>query len=68
METSYNDYLKEYKIEYIGKQERWNDFPLDMYNDLVTGSTFIRRPEESILDMVARIRRQGRGKWAYRNY
>ena len=51
-----DEFYREMGVEYIGRQERWNNFPLDMFNDLVTGSTYLRGPEESIEDMVARIR------------
>jgi len=53
------DYFKYLGIEYIGQQERQNDFSLDMFNDLATGSTFLRRPMENIEDMVRRIRHTG---------
>jgi hypothetical protein len=43
-------------IEYIGLQERLEKFPLEMFNDLKTGSTHVRQPMESIFDMVDRIR------------
>ena len=51
-----NPYFAQLGIEYIGQQERLDKFPLDAFNDLKTGSTFLRRPEESIFDMVERIR------------
>ena len=44
-------------IVYIGQHERLNGFPLDCFEDLATGSTHLRRPEESIFDMVDRIRK-----------
>lgn len=44
-------------IEYLGLQERPDKFPLEMFNDLVTGNTHVREPEESIFDMVDRIRK-----------
>ena len=47
-------------IEYIGQQVRFDKFPLDMFNDLKSGATFLRRPEESIFDMVDRIRGEKR--------
>ena len=51
-----NPYFAQLGIEYIGQQERLNSFPLDMFNDLATKSTFIRGPFESVYDMVSRIR------------
>lgn len=54
-------YYAEMGLKFIGRQERLNNFPLDVFTDLVTGSTFLRGPEESVFDMVTRIRRQGGG-------
>jgi hypothetical protein len=56
MKNKTDAFYRELGIEYIGQQERLGKYPLDMFNDLATGSTFLRRPEESIEDMVARIR------------
>jgi hypothetical protein len=43
-------------VEYIGQQERLNDYSLDMFTDLKTGSSFIRLPTESIAAARDRIR------------
>ena len=56
MKNKTDAFYRELGIEFIGQQERAGKYPLDMFNDLETGSTFIRRPEESIEDMVKRIR------------
>jgi len=53
------DYFAYLGIEYIGQQERSNDFSLDMFNDLATGITFLRRPMENVGDMIRRIRHTG---------
>jgi len=52
-----NAYFADLGIEFIGKQNRPGDFPLDVFNDLVTKSTVIRGPMESVLDMAKRIRK-----------
>ena len=54
----WESYLSELGIKYIGQQERLNDFSLDTFNDLVTGSTHLRGQFESVEDMVRRIRRR----------
>ena len=51
-----NPYFAQLGIEYIGQQEGLNSFPLDMFNDLATGSSHLRHPMESVFDMVDRIR------------
>lgn len=56
-----NSELEWMGVEYIGKVDRLYDFPLEMFNDLETGSTFIRREGESIVEARDRIRR-GFGK------
>ena len=56
-----NSELEWMGVEYIGEVDRLYDFPLEMFNDLETGSTFIRREEESIVEARDRIRR-GFGK------
>ena len=50
-------YLEYLGLGYIGRQERLNNFPLDAFNDLVTGSTHLRKPMESIFDMLRRIKK-----------
>ena len=56
-----NSELEWLDVEYIGEVDRLHDFPLEMFNDLETGSTFIRREGESIIEARDRIRR-GFGK------
>lgn len=56
-----NSELEWMGVEYIGKVDRLSDFPLEMFNDMETGSTFIRREGESIVEARDRIRR-GFGK------
>jgi len=55
-----NDFFTELGVVYIGQQKRWGDYSLDMYNDIHTGSTYLRLPGESVVDMVDRIRMQGK--------
>lgn len=47
----------ELDVEYIGQQERQGRFSLDMFNDLETGSSFIRIPGETILEARDRVRK-----------
>ena len=56
-----NSELEWMGVEYIGKVDRLSDFPLEMFNDMETGSTFIRREWESVVEARDRIRR-GFGK------
>jgi hypothetical protein len=51
-----NSELEWLEVEYIGEVDRLSDFPLEMFNDLETGSTFIRREGESIVEARDRIR------------
>lgn len=54
-------YLANLKIQYIGQQERTRDkFSLDMFTDLVTGSSFLRLPLEGLEQAVERVRRRFR--------
>ena len=58
LETYQTDaYFADLGVKYVGKQDRPGDFPLDMFNDLVTKSTFVRGPMESVLDLAKRIRK-----------
>jgi len=58
LETYQTDaYFADLGIKYVGKQDRPGDFPLDVFNDLETGSTFIRGEMESVLDLSKRIRK-----------
>jgi hypothetical protein len=44
-------------VQYIGQQERCDNFSLDMFTDLITGSTFLRIPSESVMEARDRIRK-----------
>ena len=44
-------------VKYIGQQERCDNFSLDMFTDLTTGSTFLRIPHETVIDARDRIRK-----------
>lgn len=44
-------------IVYIGEQEKGDEMPLDMFNDLKTKSTFIRLPSETVIEARDRIRK-----------
>jgi len=50
-------YYKLLGVTYIGLQERRGDYPLDMFTDQKTGSTFLRLPFESVEMAIRRIRR-----------
>ena len=52
-------YLEYLGIRHIGQQERLNSYPLDAFNDVATGMIFLRKPFESVGDMVRRIRARG---------
>jgi hypothetical protein len=44
-------------VEYIGLQERGEGkFPLEMFTDLSTGTSFLRCPMETVEQALARIR------------
>ena len=49
-------YYKLLGVTYIGLQERRGDYPLDMFTDLSTGSSFLRLPGESLETALTRIR------------
>ena len=50
-------YYKLLGVKYIGQQERTRgEYSLDTFNDLVTGSTFLRRPFESLEMAIERVR------------
>jgi len=53
--------LSKMNVKYIGKQERGDKMPLDMFNDLETCSTFLRMEGETVIEARDRIRK-GFGK------
>ncbi len=54
-------YLADLGIEYLWLQERGPDqFPLDMYFDLVTGTIFLRWPMENVDEAILRVRKASR--------
>ena len=53
-----DSYLSDLGIKYIGQQERFNNFPLDAFIDLATGSVLLRGLFESVEDMVRRVRKR----------
>lgn len=62
-EPEKNDpYYEMLGVKYIGEQERLEgEYPLDMFTDLQTGSSFLRQPFESLEVARDRIRRGYRG-------
>jgi len=62
MNTYQDSDLLNMGVEYLGIQERGDKLPpLEMFNDMESGSTFIRIPGESIIEARDRIRK-GYGK------
>jgi len=56
-------YYRMLSVEYIGQQERTRgEYSLNMFNDRVTGSTFLRHPFESLEMTVERVRKSYKGR------
>jgi hypothetical protein len=50
-----DEYFTSLGIKYVGRQKRCDGFPLDLFTDIVTGSSFLRGEDESVLDLAKRI-------------
>ena len=49
-------YLDTLQVRYIGQQERTKQYSLDLFTDLITGTTFLRLPFESLEAAITRTR------------